>query len=278
MEFLDAFDPDALACERKFAFRSWARLDASFARLGYKVRVSHDMAEIRRFWETLPDAQRGAIRMPPVQDVQFHPDVGPGDAAVFLATRVGDARPTAMVAARRIWLPDTLHEAMEDLSFWYGHRADEMRRQGRTCKVTAPSARDFESDHIAWMGGGMNVSGDPHIYRAIVRASLFFVATHWRFKATVSIVERSTFRIHGFDWYGFKRNEKAVYRDDNEFLLATMPRRDLLAEANDAAFADVARPLLGKPGTAPEAEAFVPPDSIPAHVRLAEIPADAMAN
>jgi hypothetical protein len=246
MEFIDAFEPDNSACERKFAFRSWARINGSFETLGYRVSVSRSMSDIRSFWERLPDERRAAIRMPPVQDIAYHPDVGPADFVAFIATRHGENRPSAMVGARRIWIERSLKEEMEDLTFWYGERAPEMRREGRRCEVTAPSASELGSDHIAWMGGGMNVSGDPLIYRAIVRASLFFVATHWRYKATVSIVERSTFRIHGFDWYGFRRNELAVYRDDNEFLLATMPRRELLAEARDPAFADVSRPLLGR--------------------------------
>jgi hypothetical protein len=246
MEFLDAFEPEKTACERKLAFRSWAKINGSFGSFGFRVTVSHEMADMRRFWENLPEAKRAAIRMPPVQDVAFHPDVERGDFVAFIATRAGEAVPSAMVGARRIWLERSLQEEMEDLTFWYGGRADEMRRQGRRCEVSAPSARELESDHIAWMGGGMNLSGDPMIYRAIVRASLFYVATHWRFKATAAIVERSTFRVHGFDWYGFRRNELAVWRDDNEFLLATMPRRELLAEANEASFADVGKPLLGR--------------------------------
>ncbi|MBL8808080.1 MAG: hypothetical protein JNN22_14635 [Rhodospirillales bacterium] len=253
MEFIDAFDPDNAACERKFAFRSWTRIASSFNDLGYRVHVTRNMADVRAFWSRLPDAKREAIRMPPVQDIAYHPHVGPEDFVAFLATRAGENTPSAMVGARRIWIERSLKEEMEDLTFWYGERAEEMRRLGRRCEVSAPSAREIDSDHIAWMGAGMNVSGDPLIYRAIVRASLFFVATHWRFKATVSIVERSTFRVHGFDWYGFRRNEMAIYRDDNEFLLATMPRRELLAEARHAAFADVAKPLLARrrPGVAP---------------------------
>ncbi len=246
MEFLDAFEPDKSACDRKFAFRSWAKINGSFGALGFHVAVTHDMADIRRFWEQLPDAKRATIRMPPVQDVAFHPDVGREDFVAFIATRMDDSAPSAMVGARRIWLDRSLREEMEDLTFWYGERAAEMRDQGRRCEVTAPTADQLESDHIAWMGGGMNVSGDPLIYRAIVRASLFFVATHWRYKATVAIVERSTFRVHGFDWYGFRRNELAVWRDDNEFLLATMPRRELLAEVHENTFADVGKPLLGR--------------------------------
>jgi hypothetical protein len=257
MEFLDAFEPERSACDRKFAFRSWARINGSFGALGYRVAVSRDMADIRAFWERLPEAKRQAIRMPPVQDTAFHPDVGPQDFVAFVATRIGEDAPCAMVGARRIWLERTLAEEMEDLTFWYGDRADEMRRQGRRCEVTAPSAHEFECDHIAWMGGGMNVSGDPLIYRAIVRASLFYVVTHWRYKATVSIVERSTFRIHGFDWYGYRRNELAVYRDDTEFLLATMPRRELLAEARDPAFADVASPLLARRARPPASDGDV---------------------
>ncbi|MBI1243938.1 MAG: hypothetical protein GC202_02945 [Alphaproteobacteria bacterium] len=246
MEFIDAFDPDNAACERKFAFRSWTRIAASFEELGYRVHVTRRMADVRAFWERLPDAKRQVIRMPPVQDVAYHPNVLPEDFIAFQATRAGDNAPTAMVGARRVWVERSLKEEMEDLTFWYGDRAEEMRKQGRRCEVSAPSAREIDSEHIAWMGAGMNVSGDPLIYRAIVRASLFYVATHWRFKATVSIVERSTFRVHGFDWYGFRRNEMAVYRDDNEFLLATMPRRELLAEARHAAFADVGKPLLSR--------------------------------
>jgi hypothetical protein len=251
MEFIDAFDPDNAACDRKFAFRSWTRIATSFEELGYRVHVTRNMADVRAFWERLPDAKRQAIRMPPVQDVAYHPETAPEDFIAFLATRAGENTPTAMVGARRIWIERSLKEEMEDLTFWYGDRAAEMRAQGRRCEVSAPSARELDSEHIAWMGAGMNVSGDPHIYRAIVRASLFFVATHWRFKATVSIVERSTFRIHGFDWYGFRRNELAVYRDDNEFLLATMPRRELLAEARQSAFADVGKPLLARRRTVP---------------------------
>ncbi|HND56868.1 MAG TPA: hypothetical protein PLV92_30825, partial [Pirellulaceae bacterium] len=130
MEFIDAFDPDNGACERKFAFRSWTRIGASFEELGYRVHVTRTMADVRAFWERLPDARRQSIRMPPVQDVAYHPDVAPDDFVAFLATRTGDNSPSAMIGARRIWVERSLKEEMEDLTFWYGERAGEMRDQG----------------------------------------------------------------------------------------------------------------------------------------------------
>ena len=39
MEFIDAFEPDKSACERKFAFRSWARINGSFETLGYLLAL-----------------------------------------------------------------------------------------------------------------------------------------------------------------------------------------------------------------------------------------------
>ena len=58
MEFIDAFEPDKSACERKFAFRNWARIDGSFETLGYRVSVSRNRSDIRGFWERLPDEKR----------------------------------------------------------------------------------------------------------------------------------------------------------------------------------------------------------------------------
>jgi hypothetical protein len=64
-------------------------------------------------------------------------------------------------------------------------------------------------------------------------------------KALLGIVERSTFRLHGWNWYGFTRAELGVWRDDLEFLLASLPRRDLVAAACRPGFCDVERSLAG---------------------------------
>ncbi len=247
LQFLDAFRPTEIGpADRKLAFRGWAALHAQVNRLGFKLTVSHDLGCVRRFWEALPEDRRAKIRMPPVQDTDFHPDVGPGDSVVVFATRDGETAPSCMIGSRRIWLRASMSDMMEDLSFWYGGQAERMHAEGRRCRVTAPSARVFESDYIAWLGGGMNLSNNPVVYRASMRAVLFYICTHWHFKATAGIVERSTFRIHGIDWYGFSRSEIGIWRDKTEFLLASTPRLELVREMAQPGFTDIDAPLLGR--------------------------------
>lgn len=244
MKFLDVFQrPEKSVLDPKIAFTRWMQLGAWFEAHGYDIDVSHHLDDVRRFWEALPDDKRAKVRMPPAQDSRFH-NPAEADVIVFTASRP-DEGPVATIGMRRVWLERSLAEMMSDLSFWYGDQAQAMAGEGRTCAVSAPAAYELESSHLGWFGGGINVSKDTKIYKALARAALFYVATHWQIKAVAAIVEGSTFRLHGFDWYGFTRCELGVWRDQNEFLLASMSRRELITAAAMPGFCEAETPLKG---------------------------------
>lgn len=243
MKFLDAFDPTRAAMTRSAAFSGWATIAGWFQSHGYEVDVSRRLTEVRAFWAGLAPEKRARVRMPPAQDPQYH-DPAEDDVIVLTASRQGEGK-VATIGIKRVWLSRPLADCMGDLSFWYGAQARAMAAQGRRCEVTAAAAFELESVHIGWIGGGMNVGTDQAVYKALARAALFYAATHWEVKALLGIVERSTFRLHGWNWYGFKRAELGVWRDDLEFLLASLPRRDLVAAACRPGFCDVERSLAG---------------------------------
>jgi hypothetical protein len=256
MKFLDVFQsPDKSVLDPKLAFTRWLKLGAWFEEHGYDIDVSHKLSDVRTFWESLPEATRNKVRMPPAQDCAFHkPEES--DVIVFTASRPGEG-PVATIGMRRVWLDRSLAEMMTDLTFWYGDQAATMADHGRVCRVSAPAAYELESSHLGWFGGGINVSKDSKVYKALARAALFYVATHWQIKAVAAIVEGSTFRLHGFDWYGFTRCELGVWRDQNEFLLASMSRRELVAAAAMPGFCEAETPLKGF--LRDQARHFVPP-------------------